>query len=203
VPRSSQPARLHRVGAALFACLLAHVTGCDESSLRDAPHRVDADNTPPVCGVTPNEVISMDACGLGAPCLAAHFYGRQTTCGGPLEAGAEDYDVNERCALEHLASGAPGRIPLRWDCDEHAEDAAIYVLTPGVAMLVTRATTPCTEHCLCDSTRSYGPLEECTLREPEFFQGCLEASSDAERIECMKIDNWFEGCAPAEPRCLP
>ncbi len=205
--------RARRRPAALAAQSLLAITtglllqlsagGCDESSLRGDLYDSDVDNRPPVCGQTPNEVILMDACGLGAPCPSAHFYRRQSRCGGPLEQGEEDYDAAEFCVLQHLASGGHGRLALNWECDDRSEDAAIYTLGDGEVMLVTRLTTPCGDACACEQGFRYRELERCTLRDLEFFADCLEATAPGDQLACMDIENWFTGCGAAEPTCIP
>ena len=102
---------LASIATALVTGLLVQLAAsCDESSLRADIHDSDLEKRPPICGVAPDEVVLMDACGLGGPCPVAHFYGRQNACGGPLEGDAAEYDAAEYCVLEHLASGAPGRL---------------------------------------------------------------------------------------------
>ncbi|MCA9695500.1 MAG: hypothetical protein R3A51_02295 [Nannocystaceae bacterium] len=178
------------------------LSACDRSLDRPPSLGHDSAFEEDICGPAPHDVVLMDACALGSPCLSPHLYGQLSRCAGPSELG-EPYTDSERCALEFLSSGAPGRLVLRSECEERRREAIVYVIGDGEALLMSRAVEPCAEHCLCDLEATWGQLARCTLQEPEMFRDCLEAETPAEQLACMSIDRWFTGCAKAPPTCIP
>ena len=132
----------------------------------------------------------IDRYGGGDGCVAA-----------PLDEGAE-YSAAEICVLEHLASGAPGRIVLEGACLDLDETITLSVVASSEAILVVESREPC-EECECGEVRrGWLPLDACTLAEAELFVACLGETDPAGRVACMTPENWLVGCAPTEPRCV-
>ncbi len=145
----------------------------------------------------------MFACPLSS-CPEGYLYNNPNACIGPLEGVDFDdgYSPEELCILQRLAEGTPGQITVRETCDGLTSSRTVFVLGPGVAMLTSSETRPCSS-CACGSETQWGGLDICTLISSESFLSCLEATERKAQLGCMVVENWFVDCAPSEPMCTP